>query len=91
MPTKNNKTPNKPCFKDGHIETDKGGRPTKCKPEFNRQAERLAVLGATDHDLMIFFEVDARTIDRWKIKHDGFCRPLKDGKAHADTRVAACA
>lgn len=62
-------------------------RPTKFKQEFTSQAEKLAKLGATDMEIADFFEVDVRTIHRWKLENDGFCHALKAGKQEADDRV----
>ena len=62
-------------------------RPTKFKPEFVAQAEKLCKLGATDIEIADFFEVDTRTIYRWKADNDGFCQALKSGKAESDDRV----
>ena len=45
------------------------GRPTLFKPEYVEQAEKLAVLGATDEEIGDFFGVSARTIYRWKLDH----------------------
>ena len=45
------------------------------------------MLGATDQELADFFEVDVRTIYRWKHDHDEFCQSLKMGKDVADERV----
>lgn len=66
---------------------DKGGRPTKYKEEFSKQAEKLCLLGATDMELADFFEVSDRTIYRWQTQHPGFCQSLKAGKSEADDRV----
>jgi hypothetical protein len=63
------------------------GRPTKYDPAFATQAEKLAKLGATDMELADFFEVDTRTIYRWKHDHPAFCQALKGGKDEADERV----
>lgn len=63
------------------------GRPSSYKPEFAKQASKLAELGATDQELADFFEVDVRTIYRWKHDHADFCHALKLGKDVADTRV----
>ena len=67
--------------------TPKTGRPTKFKPEFVAQAVKLAALGATDREVADFFEVDERTLYRWKHEHEAFCQALKVGKASADERV----
>ena len=62
-------------------------RPTDYDPDFVRQAEKLCRLGATDQELADFFEVNVRTIYRWKAEHAEFCQALKAGKAEADDRV----
>jgi len=63
------------------------GRPSKYDPAFAVQAAKLAALGATDQELADFFEVEVRTIYRWKHDHDEFCQSLKVGKDVADERV----
>ena len=64
-----------------------GGRPPKYKAEFVKQAQGLAKLGATDREIAEFFEVDERTINRWKHTHTQFCQSLTVGKEAADARV----
>ncbi len=64
-----------------------GGRPSKFKPEFSEQARKLCLLGATDQEIADFFEVEVRTIYRWKAENNQFCQALKAGKAEADDRV----
>jgi hypothetical protein len=68
-------------------EAAKAGRPPTYKDAFAKQAAALATLGATDMELADFFEVDARTIYRWKHDHPLFCQALKAGKDAADERV----
>lgn len=63
------------------------GRPSKYKPTFAKQAEKLCALGATDEDLADFFEVSIRTIANWKAQNADFLQALKGGKAQADDRV----
>lgn len=63
------------------------GRPSKYQPEFVKQAEKLCKLGATDVEVADFFEVDVRTLYRWKGEHEDFCQALKSGKEVADERV----
>lgn len=63
------------------------GRPSSYEPEFAKQAEKLAQLGATDQEVADFFEVDVRTIYRWKHDYPEFCQSLKIGKDIADDRV----
>lgn len=64
-----------------------GGRPPTYEPSFAKQAEHLAKLGATDQEVADFFDVDVRTVYRWKHDHDAFCQALKVGKEIADERV----
>lgn len=64
------------------------GRPSSYDPVYATQAEKLCLLGATDQEIADFFEVDVRTIYRWKHDHDEFCQALKGGKEIADERVA---
>lgn len=68
-------------------EKSKAGRPTKYKPDFAKQAEKLCKLGATNFDLANFFEVTTRTIERWAVRHDEFSRAIKIGTEPADDRV----
>lgn len=63
------------------------GRPSKFKPEFIAQAEKLCKLGATDLEIADFFEVEVRTVYRWKAENEHFCQALKAGKEEADARV----
>ena len=63
------------------------GRPSDFQPAYVDQAKKLCELGATDVDLADFFQVDVRTIYRWKHDHDEFCQALKAGKDIADDRV----
>lgn len=63
------------------------GRPSDYRDEFVKQAEKLAALGATDMEVADFFDVDVRTIYRWKHDHEDFCQALNVGKERADERV----
>ena len=63
------------------------GRPTSYDPDFADQARKLCRLGATDYELADFFEVDVRTIYRWKHTYEEFCQSLVVGKEQADDRV----
>lgn len=64
------------------------GRPTKYKEEYVEQGYKLCLLGATDKQIADFFEVDERTINRWKKDHEEFCLSLKRGKILADAEIA---
>lgn len=63
------------------------GRPTKYQEAYAASAEKLCKLGATDLEIAEFFDVDVRTLYRWKALHAEFCQSLKAGKAEADERV----
>lgn len=65
----------------------KGGRPSKYKPEFDKQAKKLCLLGATDKDLADFFGVTEDCITKWKKKYPKFLLSLKEAKAEADAKV----
>lgn len=71
-----------------YAEGNKGGRPTDYQPEYNEQVYKLCLLGATDKDLADFFNVDERTVNNWKEKHDEFFQSLKKGKQEADIVIA---
>jgi hypothetical protein len=66
----------------------RAGAPTKYKPEYNAQAEKLCKLGATDKELADFFEVEEGTINNWKSTHPEFLMSIKNGKTLADANVA---
>lgn len=65
-----------------------GGRPTKYKPQYCKQAYRLCLLSTTDKDLADFFEVDESTINNWKNEYPKFLESIKKGKIKADSEVA---
>ena len=62
-------------------------RPSKYRPEFVTQAEKLCKLGATDLEVADFFGINVATLYRWKGEHDEFCEALKSGKGASDNRV----
>lgn len=51
---------------------NKGGRPTKYKPEYAEQARKYCLLGATDAELAESFDVAEATINNWKLAHPKF-------------------
>lgn len=73
----------------GVVSESNAGRPTDYKVEFNRQAEKLCLLGSTDKDMADFFEVSESTINLWKNKHPEFSESIKRGKISADANVAS--
>ena len=72
---------------DSESQADKGGRPTKYRPDYANIAQQMCLLGATDADLARAFEVDTVTIWRWRSKHPEFCSALKVGKEQCDDMV----
>ena len=64
------------------------GQPTSYKETYNEEVYRLALLGCTDAEIAVFFEVTETTINNWKIAHPKFFESIKDGKVNADAKVA---
>ena len=62
-------------------------RPSKYRPEFVTQAEKLCKLGATDLEVADFFGINVATLNRWKGEYPELCESLKVGKAASDDRV----
>ena len=63
-----------------------GGRPSKLTPAILAQARALALIGLTDAQMAIAWDVGESTINRWK-KNDEFRESLKGGKTLADAEV----
>lgn len=72
-----------------YAEGNEGGAPSKHKTEYNDQARKLCLLGATDKDLAEFFDVCERTINNWKDEHEEFLQSIRAGKKVADMEVAS--
>lgn len=64
------------------------GRPTKYREEFPEQAYRHCLLGATDAEIALLFDVNEDTVHEWKKVHPEFSESLTRGKAEADANVA---
>lgn len=64
------------------------GRPTKYKEEYNEQAYELCLLGYTNEELAVFFEVSLSTFKEWRNKFPKFSAAVKAGKEVADAKVA---
>jgi len=77
MPTKSENKPKHP-----------GGRPTLYKEEYNEQARKLCLLGATDKELADFFGVNEDSVHEWKKVHPLFSESIRAGKEIADAEVA---
>jgi hypothetical protein len=71
------------------MKKNKGGRPTKYKPEYNQQAKMAAKAGFTEANLAELFGVSIDTITEWKNKHPEFSASLKEGKEEPDDQVEA--
>lgn len=63
-------------------------RPSAFKPEYNKQAEKLSKLGATDVEMADFFGITEKTLNNWKKSKPEFFQSLKRGKVLADSQVA---
>ena len=68
-------------------EINKGGRPTKYDPKYEKQVFKLSLLGATDKEIANFFEVSEATVNNWKLEHPKFLESIKKGKEQADAKV----
>lgn len=67
----------------------KAGRPTRYKKEYNEQARKLCLLGATDRELADFFCVSEQTVNTWKKNHPEFLESIRAGKEIADIEVSS--
>lgn len=65
-----------------------GGRPSRYREEYAKQAHKLCLLGAIDKELADFFGVTEQTVNNWKRSHKEFFESLKKGKLLADAEVA---
>lgn len=63
-------------------------RPSKWNDDYNEQAYKLTLLGATDVQLADFFGISESTLNEWKHSKEGFSESLKKGKTVADAQVA---
>jgi len=63
------------------------GQPTKYKIEYNEQARKHCLLGATDKQLSDLFNITEATLNNWKKNHPKFFESIKDGKERADQQV----
>lgn len=66
------------------------GRPTDYRKEYDDQAFKYCLLGATDAILGTFFGVSEQTINAWKKEFPSFLESVSRGKDKADAEVAAC-
>jgi hypothetical protein len=61
---------------------------SRYKYEYDDQAYKLCLLGATDVELADFFNVDERTINNWKHDYPNFFQSMKRGKLMADANIS---
>lgn len=69
----------------------KGGRKTAYLPLYAKQVKNLCLLnqGITDDEIASFFEKNVSCINNWKLKHPEFKESIREGKAAANTEIAA--
>jgi len=65
-----------------------GGAPTKYNIKMNKQAYKLALLGATDKEMADFFEISVATFYNYLNQYPKFLDAIKKGKEDADATVA---
>ncbi len=65
-----------------------GGRKSDYTNKYGKIAYSLALLGATDAEMALAFDVSEQTINNWKKKYVEFSLALKRGKEFADGKVA---
>ena len=69
-------------------EKKKRGRPTVYDSAFHpRKAAQLALMGLTDVQMAIVFDINERTLNRWKIRYPDFCLSIKKSKDLVDEMV----
>lgn len=66
----------------------KSGRPTLYRKEYDEQARKLCLLGATSLRLADFFEVTEQTLLNWLKRHPSLRAAVKAGRVVADANVA---
>lgn len=65
----------------------KRGRPSRFKPEYVQQVEKLASLGLTDAQMADFFGVSEATLNNWKVAHPDFLEANARGKPDPNSLV----
>lgn len=61
---------------------------SKYDESYPELARKLCLLGCTDAELGLFFDVSETTINNWKVDHPKFLESIKLGKDMADMDVA---
>jgi hypothetical protein len=66
---------------------NKGGQPSKYKPEMNVTVQVMTAKGFIDKEITEAFGISRQTLKNWKKKYPAFLASLKEGKAIADGNV----
>ncbi|MER2511145.1 MAG: hypothetical protein ABTQ25_01760 [Nitrosomonas ureae] len=64
------------------------GQPSLYREEYAKQVHRLTLLGTTDEEIAIYFDVAEQTISNWKKEHPEFLGAIKRGKLESDSKIA---
>lgn len=64
------------------------GAKSTYKQEYNKQVEKLCLLGATDKEIASIFDISVSTLNKWKLDFPKFSESIKKGKEVADATVA---
>ena len=64
------------------------GRPTLYRAEYADQIRKLCLLGATNDEMALFFNVSPSTFEKWIKKHEEVRSAMLAGKALANSQVA---
>lgn len=63
------------------------GQPTKFRPEFTPQLERLLLLEPTIAEIALFFNVDKQTIYNWQTEFPDFFVSMERGRLERDNKL----
>lgn len=85
---KRTKSPNKKRSLPKSKRKSKHGAKSKCTDEVIEQAYRLCLLGLTNKELAVAFNVDKTTISYWYKNKPKFKQALDKGRTFADAEVA---
>ena len=61
---------------------------TKYMPNYDREVYELCLLGYTDKEIALHFDVSEQTVNNWKNWYPNFFESMRAGKARANARVA---
>ncbi|MBY0475431.1 MAG: hypothetical protein K2Q13_10295 [Nitrosomonas sp.] len=64
------------------------GRPTLFREEYIKQVYRLSLLGTTDEEVAIYFNVSEQTVKNWMKEHPAFLASIQKGKLESDSKIA---